>query len=590
MAVLALAARIVFRLEVGGDPLFSLLAIDARSYFELGRRFAAGDLLLGQDPLWFSPLYPAFVGTLFRLLGEDPRVVVLVQHALGIGTALLATVLGSRVSPVAGRTAGIMLALSPVALFYEGQLLYAAVTTFAVAGFLLAFVRARSSGRMQAAFGAGLLLGVVALLRTNALLFGPFALVLLAGRSRRVRPTLSFAGGVAVILVLLVLRNGAVGGAWTPFSVNGGMILATGFAEDALGGRALTRTPEDFGPGGAYEREAEAALGRDLTLAEASDWHRARALDSIAADPARAARLTLAKLGVFLNAREIDDQIGFPLLAERSRVLRAWPLTWAFFLLPAVVGAGIALTRRDDAASEVRTHALFALVWAGSLLPFFVTARYRFPVVVPLAVLSGYAVAQIAHVARVRPAGSRRALALAVGAAVVLAPFVLREGGLRADPAYAWNAVAAGLVRAGRHGEAVAVADRAIALQPDLAGAHVNRALALSAAGQPEEAMAAAERAARLDPDLSAAWRTWGALAARLGHYDIALPAFRRDAQLRPGDPAALSNLASVYAALGDYAEAERVGRLAVAAGARDLEPHVREWGARKNPPAGAEG
>ena len=542
--LVALAFRALFLLEVRADPFFSILAIDASSYHDLALRFAGGDLWFGREPLWFAPLYPVLLGTLYTLFGPEPFLARALQLLLGAVTAALGAHLGGRISRRAGWGAGLALALSPVLVSYENQLLYTSLAVFLTAAFLAALLSAGDSPRPVRSIGAGLLLGGLGLVRSNALLFLPFAVWLLV-RRRGVRHGAAFALAAAVALSPVLLRNGLVAGTWAPMTVNGGMIFATGFAEDSRGGRALLRTPTDFGPRGAWHREAEREVGRSLTLGEAADHHRDEALARIRERPGWALGLTVRKFLLLLNAREIEDNLGFPLLRERARTLAAWPAPWAWFLVLGAVGAAAAVFVPGRRLREARVHGLFLVVYGASLLPFFITARYRLPLVVPLAVLGAFGLDAV--VSAIREPRGRRLIALGACAAVAMWG-ALRAPGVRASPALEWVAVATGLERAGRHEDALAAINRALALDASVPGAHHDRALTLHSLGRDEEALPSAREATRLDPDLFEAWLTEGAILASLGRIEEALPRFRRAVELRPGHRGAQENLARALA------------------------------------------
>jgi tetratricopeptide (TPR) repeat protein len=574
VAVAALALRAAFVVETAHDPLFHAIAIDARFYRDVAIRFAQGDVLLGHAPLWYAPLYPALVGVVFSVAGVRPALIVFAQFLLGILTAVLALRIGRRISPLAGRVAGLVVALSPVPLVYESQLLYTSLALFLTAAFLRVHLGAVRDGKAGVAAGAGGLLGLLSLVSGSALLFAPVG-AWHVFRGRGLRAAAAFAGGTALVLAAVLLRNGLVAGAWTPLTVNGGMLFSTGFDPASRGGRALLRTPTDFGPDGAYLREAERAAGKEMSLEEASRWYRARTWDRIRADPRWALGLVVRKAGLLIDAREIDDNLGLSIFAQRSRVLRWLPAPWAWVVLAALAGVVLAGGRRDDVGADTRLLATFVLVFSASLLPFFVTARYRLPLLVPLGALAGAGANGVRGALR---RGPSRALLAPAAAVLVAAPLVLRDPGLREEPALAWNAVGAALVTEGRPADALSLLDRAVAQDPTLAGAQQNRALALLALGRSDEALTAAETAVRLDPDLGEAWLTKGALLARAGRVADALPSFRRAVALRPSDPRALEDLARALALTGEPAEAVEVGRRAVSAGARALAPQVAMW------------
>jgi tetratricopeptide (TPR) repeat protein len=574
VVVAAAALRIAFAWETRDDPLFHALAIDARSYHDLGVSVASGDVLFGRDPLWFGPLYPLLVGGLFRVFGANPEPVILLQWGLGTVSAWLAWSLGRRFSRAAGLTSGLLVAVMPSLLVYEGQLLYTSLAVFLAAAHLVAFLGASDAGSPSRAAIAGAWLGALALVASSALLFVPVGAWRL-GRRRGGRAATFFVLGVAAWLAPVFLRNGLVAGEWTAVPVNGGMLFATGFDRESVGGRAQLRLPTDFGPDGSYRRDAETAVGRRLSLAEASRWHRDQALARIAEDPAWAIGLVMKKVALLFTVREIDDNLGLGTFAERARTLRCLPAAWAWVLLPGLLGAALALRGRDDRAHDANSLGAFVLVFALSLLPFFVSARYRAPLVVPLAALAGHAVHAV-------PGALRRGnLARAAGSLVILVAATVaafRDPGVREDRALQLNAVGAAILNEGRAAEALAILDRTVAADPGLAGAHANRSLALLALDREEEALAAARAATRLDPSLGSAWMTEGAILARGGRFDEALPAYRRAAELAPTNSRALSAYARCLAATGDLAGAIEAGRAAIERGDRALAPRVEEW------------
>jgi tetratricopeptide (TPR) repeat protein len=550
--IVAAAVRLAFALDTRGDLLFSILTIDARSYCDLAARFAAGDFAWGREALWFPPLYPALLGALFRALGPDPVWAKAAQFALGAATAAIVTRIGGRISRAGGIVAGLLLAFSPVALFHESQLLYTSLSVFLTALFIAALLQALDRPGGRRALLAGGALGLLGLTRSNALLFLPVA-AWLAFRRGGGRPAAALAAGTMLVLLPVLLRNGIRAGEWTPLTVNGGFLFADGFAEGSAGARAVRRMPQDYGPGGSFQREAEAASGRPLSLAEASRFHRDRTLARIREDPGAALRVTARKAALLATAREIDDNLGFPTVRNRSIWLSWLPSPWAWMLVPAVLGAVMLAGRRDAAGAVAWVLIAYAIVYCTSILPFFVNARYRLPLLVPLAALGGGAVAALGAALRAREVPARL---LPAGLAAGVAAFAaLRDPGVRTDPALELLAVGAALEQAGHHEDALSATDRALARKPDLAGAHHNRALSLRALDRREEALAAAERATALDPGMAAAWTTRGALLAEEGRIEEALPCFRRAVELAPEDAAARANLQQALRGSGQASE-----------------------------------
>lgn len=563
VALLATLARIAAFMIDTRDPILSLRAIDETSYAALAARFASGDSFFGRDTLWFAPLYPVSLGVAWKWFGPAAATIAIVlQHALGVGTALLGVLLGRRLgSRFAGAFAGVLLAVLPTLIHAEGRLLYTGPLVFATAAFLFAFEVAREEGNgrkvARSSIVAGLLLGVAGLFRANVLAFAPFAAWML-GRARGAKCAALFFATCGATLVPTLLRNGILAGEWTASTANGGMIFATGFAEDAKGGRALERTPEDFAPGGGFHREAERALGRTLTLGEASEFHARQAWRRIAEQPQWAASLVGAKALLLVNAREIDDNLGFPLARDRSPLYSWLPAPWAFVLIPAAGGIAVAAIGRDAVARRFRASAVFFVVTGATLLCYFVTSRYRLPLVVPAALLGGLGLERAGRALRFRQWADAAVLFAGMATAALIA---LRDPGVVADPALELVAVGAALEDRGEHRLSLQATDEAIRRSPSNAGAWHNRALALEGLGRREEALEATTQAIRLDPELAAAWLTRGAFLARDGRIEEAVEPFARALALQPENPDARDNLAQALESVGRGEEAARIRR-----------------------------
>ena len=111
----------------------------------------------------------------------------------------------------------------------------------------------------------------------------------------------------------------------------------------------------------------------------------------------------------------------------------------------------------------------------------------------------------------------------------------------------------------------LALADRAIALQPENPDAHVQRGDTLLAMGRPDDAIAALERGVALKPDRAA---SYGSLARAYwlgkGQVDQAVAKFEKMLRLNPEAGYTHLQLAMLYTLRGDYAAAERVARDAI--------------------------
>jgi hypothetical protein len=134
---------------------------------------------------------------------------------------------------------------------------------------------------------------------------------------------------------------------------------------------------------------AEAAAGRKLSPSEISAYWVRRTLDFVRAEPARFLKLTLRKLFLTMNAAEIADAEDFYVHAEHAPLLRG--LAWVnhFGILLPLAAAGVVFTWRNRRDLWILYLLAVALILA--VVPFYVLARYRYPLVLPLAIFAASA-------------------------------------------------------------------------------------------------------------------------------------------------------------------------------------------------------
>lgn len=172
------------------------------------------------EGMWKTPVYPAFVGVMYKLLGTDYDRVFLVQAAIGMVTIALTWLLARKLfgARVAWAAAAVV-ALLPFAWQFEVRL-YAEslVTPLTLLLLLLVLDEAPTWRRV---IGVGALCGLIILTRPSALYLVPMiavAFLVTAGVRRGL--VLSAAATVTAALVILpwTIRNHEVSGAWVPLS------------------------------------------------------------------------------------------------------------------------------------------------------------------------------------------------------------------------------------------------------------------------------------------------------------------------------------------------------------------------------------
>ena len=135
--------------------------------------------------------------------------------------------------------------------------------------------------------------------------------------------------------------------------------------------------------------------------------------------------------------------------------------------------------------------------------------------------------------------------------------------------ASAWALMAIGYMKlreaqGGRSNEGMVAAERALAVNPDLAEAHAIKAQILLQDGDAEAAAAAVAMALKLDPESYETNRSAGRLNYQLHRYEDAVRFYEKAAALMDADLNSASMLISSYTALGDAAGMRRAAQLAL--------------------------
>lgn len=383
VAAVALAVRILFWLPAGRSLFLQTPVVDA-SFFDLWAR-ALTEGRVFQTQVFFKPPLAAYVLAALYRLGLDMPGVLVLQLGVGIVTSVLTFAIGRLVfSPRVAFAGAIAAAALPILPFFEAQMVAEAWTTALAQGSLLLFLlalRDRERRPVSKLASAGLTLGLAALGRPNVLIVLPVLAVWLwrqgrAGRHPGWRALVPVAIGCAVALVPSTLHNLRYG-AFVPVSANLGVNLLTGHNDQADGVSAIPVGVRWDG------LQLEMRQRGALTAGAVSALTTRDALRWAAAHPGRELQLLGKKVMLLLNAGEGRNNINPRWLAEEEGVFvlaRWWPGTW--LLLPLAVG-GLVFWPREPRADLLRW---LIVVQAAAILPFFVAARFRAPLL-PLAAL-----------------------------------------------------------------------------------------------------------------------------------------------------------------------------------------------------------
>jgi len=485
-----LAAILLFSLLLGAaavaefrhSPFNNLPVLDEQSYVDWGREIAAGEVL-GAKVFYQDPLYPYFLGLVFRLAGPRLLLVRLLQVLMGtISVGLVFLAAKRLLGEPTGLLAALLLALTGPLYFFELLLLKASLVILLSSASILLGVRAAERPDAKADWiGLGLTLGLLCLLRGNFLALIPPLLVWAAldaaGSMRdRLRRAVLLAAGAALVILPVTARNYAVGGELVLTTSQGGANFYIGNNPTAPGyyGVIPFVRPEPRYEAADFQAEAQRRAGRRLTPSQVSGFWFRQGFAWIAANPGDACLLYLHKARLLIHQFEIPDNYSFTLTRDYFAPALKLPflgigLLWG----PALVGAAW-LWRRDRRS---RYPLLFALLYAGAIVPFFIVDRYRSPLLAPLALFAACFLTLAARKWRDRERTSLPTAAAVIFVALLLGLLPTPES-LSSMPVAAYN-IGNAYYDTGRPAEALRWYERTLAVLPDHAGARANRAAAL---------------------------------------------------------------------------------------------------------------
>jgi hypothetical protein len=652
----ALALRLAHWAAVRRLPFVAALAMDSAEYDRWAREIAAGDWL-GSQVFFQAPLYPYLAAALYLLFGPHPDAVYLTQIACAVaGCWALYRAGRLMVGESAALAAAALAAVYGPFIFHDVQILKESLAVDVAAFLLWALAaarqgepgvvtrqgepgepeepesrlaqpeerarpesrpaqpenwiaqtenrltrRERQATRETWLLGrwlvAGILLGVLSLLRENALLTVPLLLPLAwpaaapalgdgqqgsgerrggeqgSGQRDGGRRTARWAGfalrggafglGVVLLLAPVAWRNGKVGGSYLPTTSQGGVNFYIGNNPRADG------TYRPVAPGRqtpAFERLEAARIarqeaGRPLSPAEVSRFWLGKALRWAAAHPGDWLRLQLAKLALFWSWYEWPDAVDYYFVRGLSPVYRLPLLEFGGATLLAAAGLLLARRRRRALAPAL----LFFVAWMLSTVAFFLFSRYRLPAMPALLLLAGL---PVAAVPRAWAAWRRGRLAAAarvpaptdlpgrsgrlVEAAPLSAPMGSPDSPLAAVPPAGSAASPAG-PDAGSAGGPGSAGEPGSAGGSGSAGRDLAALIGLAAL---IVAAFALPRALEFEPRLDLVYYNLGRLEAEAGRPEAARRHYQQVVALDPGNFLAWLNLGSIAARERDWSSA----------------------------------
>ncbi len=413
-----LAAWAGVNLPILGSPLGRYPVVDARWHMLWAEAVSNGDPFI-YAPYFRAPLYPWLLGGWFGLFGSGTVSGALLSMAAGAGTVILLHRTGlAFTSRGAAFLIAALWALWGTALLFQGFMLIEPLYVFLLCATFLALCRRSDSP------APWFLLGLSCIARPGAVLLLPVSILLFRPRVR------SWAAWFIPVASVWAV-NMFSGDPGTLISSQGGINFYVGSGPGADGVTA-------FAPAGRREPSGElpyvdnvwaaslAPLSADTAPSGVSSYWTRLTLGHVASHPLGSLILLCRKVMFLLSPVEIPcsyDAYYMGRISPLAGVLVtgppfAFPGLLLWLLLPGALIAG--------RAGEAEKRALaWVLTLAVGLAPFFITARFRLPLI-PFVLL--FMVPRFLRVWKKGVLTAPLGVALGVGLAVLTGPAVETSG------------------------------------------------------------------------------------------------------------------------------------------------------------------
>ncbi len=407
--ILAFAVRLTYLDQVSSSPLFDTPIMDAEYHDQWAQAILAGDDFTG-GVFFRAPLYPYFLAAVYKMFGHNYVMARLIQFLIGSLSCVLIYLLGKSIfSRRTGIIAGVVASLYGVLIYFEGELLIPVLPVFLDLLVILCLFWAKGKPSYSRWVLCGALLGLSALARPNILLVGAAFFVWLILRSRNEARQLyakgvAYAGCFAIGAILVIspvtLRNYVKGNDLVLIASQGGMNFYIGNNPQSDGASAIFPGARNTWWGSYQDARsmAEQSVGASLKPSEISRFWYIEGLRFALSEPLSFFKLMTKKLILFWNGNELSNNRDFYFFARSAPVLK--PLIWHFViyfpfgLIAPLAIIGIILSHREK--KDVVALEIFLFLYMVSIVAFFVTARYRVPLIPVFVLFSAYALDRLA--------------------------------------------------------------------------------------------------------------------------------------------------------------------------------------------------
>jgi 4-amino-4-deoxy-L-arabinose transferase-like glycosyltransferase len=400
--ILAVALKFVCLWQYASFPDFANPVGDSENYLIQARAILAHGRLFGDTVPFQTPLYPIFLAGLLAISRQSLFFVRLVQISMGAANCLLVYFLAKKIlanGRLLPAVAGVLTALYGLLTFFDVDILGISPAIFALNISLLLTIKARENLKIRWAAAAGIFLGFAILERANLLLFLPAVLWYLASgfslhfsrlREWSWKPVAGFLAAVFLMILPITVNNYLISRDFVLISSNAGINLFLGNNPEADGTFRMPKKISgltNYGMAQSMVTVAEDEIGKKLKPSEVSRYWSRRAWRFLLTEPSAVLALYGRKTKMMLSQVEYPNHLSFDFMkVEVMPFLKTLFVGFGWIAPWALVGLWASYRRRWN--DSFKLILVFLGVYSLSVMIFFITDRYRLPIVPLLIILS----------------------------------------------------------------------------------------------------------------------------------------------------------------------------------------------------------
>jgi tetratricopeptide (TPR) repeat protein len=434
-------------------------------------------------------------------------------------------------------------------------------------------------------FLAGIAVGLSAITRPNILIFVPFVLLWIClkfwreNKNRIVASGIFFILGMILIISPVTIRNWVVGSDFVLISSQGGMNFFIG--NNPISDGKTAKAGYVSLPLKGYKDDvwitsitlAEKSMGKKLKPSEISNFWYRQGFHFAKIYPLKFFQLLGKKLYYFWNSYEIQSNQDLYFFSRWSSLLRLllwdWVLRFPFGIICPLSIWGMILNAKFW--KKIFLTYAFIFSYMLSVILFFVTFRFRLPVIPFLIIFASYSIYWL-----IEKIKNKQYQPVLVSLSLLIPLFLVTNSNLfgvkPTDLSRNYNNLGGVYSEKGRYDLAIPTYQKGLVINPKSAELHRNLGRAYWEKGYRNEAMKEYELAINLNPKMAEAYSELGYIYGRMNRDEEAFQSNRKALELDSTEVRAHLNLAFLFEKKGLYEQAVNEYQKALV-----LEPEVAD-------------